>query len=137
MIEKIESDRIFPILLWGNEVEKELAEEISQTSGVPLMPILTLKDVMALIQRAAVLVSGDTFAMQAAGAFAIPVVGLFGPTTPSRNGPFRKHDRVIFHELECSHCYKRICSHVDCLDAITPEEVAEACLEILEMENNA
>ena len=137
MIEKIESDRIFPVLLWGNEVEKELAEEVGQTSGVPLMPILTLKDVMALIQRAAVLVSGDTFAMQAAGAFATPVVGLFGPTTPSRNGPFRKHDRVIFHELECSHCYKRTCSHVDCLDAITAEEVAEACLEILEMEKNA
>ena len=137
MIKKIGSDRIFPVLLWGSEVEQELAEEVSQASGVPLVPILSLKDVMALIQKAAVLVSGDTFALQAAGAFTTPVVGLFGPTTPSRNGPFREHDRVILHELECSHCYKRMCSRVECLDEITPEEVAAACQEILEMEKNA
>jgi heptosyltransferase-1 len=124
-------------LLWGSEVEQELAEEVSQASGVPLVPILSLKDVMALIQKAAVLVSGDTFALQAAGAFATPVVGLFGPTTPSRNGPFREQDRVILHELECSHCYKRMCSRLECLDEITPEEVAAACQEILEMEKNA
>ncbi len=137
MIKKIQSDRIFSVLLWGSKVEKELAEEISHASGVPLVPILSLKEVMALILRASVLVSGDTFALQAAGAFATPVVGLFGPTTPSRNGPFREHDRVIFHELECSHCYKRMCSRDECLDLITPEEVAAACLEILEMEKNA
>jgi heptosyltransferase-1 len=137
MIEKIGSDRRFPVLLWGSEVEQELAAEVSRASGVPLVPRLSLKEVMALIQRASLLVSGDTFALQAAGAFGTPVVGLFGPTTPSRNGPFRKHDRVIFHELECSHCYKRTCSRVECLDAITPKEVADACQEILEMEKNA
>jgi len=137
MIKKIGSDRVFPVLLWSSKVEKALAEDVGKASGVPLVPILSLKEVMALIQRAAVLVSGDTFALQVAGALATPVVGLFGPTTPSRNGPFRKQDRVIFHELECSHCYKRMCSLVECLDAITPEEVAAACLEILEMENNA
>ena len=137
MIKKIWTDRIFPVLLWGSEVEQELAEGVSRVSGVPLVPILSLKEVMGMIQKAAVLVSGDTFALQAAGAFATPVVGLFGPTSPSRNGPFREHDRVIFHELECSHCYKRKCSHVTCLDAVMPEEVAAACLEILEMEKNA
>ncbi len=137
MIEKIKSDRIFPVLLWGSEVEKELAEKIGRASGVPLVPRLSLKEVMALIPKAALLVSGDTFALQAAGAFGTPVVGLFGPTTPSRNGPFREHDRVIFHELECGHCYKRKCPHARCMDAITSEEVADACLEILEMGNNA
>jgi heptosyltransferase-1 len=137
LIEIIRGDRIFPVLLWGNQVEKELAEEVGQATGVVLVPALTLKEVMALIKRAAVLVSGDTFALQAAGAFATPVVGMFGPTTPSRNGPFREQDRVIFHELECSHCYKRVCSRMECLDAITPEDVAAACLEILEMEENA
>lgn len=137
MVKKIENDKIFPVLLWGSEVEYELAKEVSRKSGVPLVPSLSLKEVMALIKRAAVLVSGDTFALQAAGAFSTPVVGLFGPTTPSRNGPFREQDRVVFHELECSHCYKRVCSQPECLDKITPEEVAAAFLGILEMETNA
>ena len=86
---------------------------------------------MALVRRAFVLVSGDTFALQAACAFSVPVVGLFGPTTPGRNGPFSKQDRVVFHELECSHCYKRTCSQHQCLDKITPEEVAAKNREIL------
>lgn len=137
MVKKIENDKIFPVLLWGSGVEHELAKEVSQASGIPLVPSLSLKEVMAFIKRAAVLVSGDTFALQAAGALATPVVGLFGPTTPSRNGPFRDQDRVIFHELECSHCYKKVCSRPECLDKITPEEVAAAFLGILEMETNA
>jgi len=137
MVKKIENDKIFPVLLWGSKVEHELAKEVNRKSRIPLVPSLSLKEVMALIKRAAVLVSGDTFALQAAGALATPVVGLFGPTTPSRNGPFREKDRVVFHELECSHCYKRVCSQLECLDKITPAEVAAACLEILEMEKNA
>ena len=136
-VEKIGDGRIFPVLLWGSEVEKDLAEEVRAKSGVVMVPSLELKEVMALIKRAAVLISGDTFALQVAGAFSVPVVGLFGPTTPSRNGPFREQDRIIFHELECSHCYKRNCSRMECLDKITPEEVASACHEILGMEKNA
>ena len=136
-VKKIGDGRIFPVLLWGSPEEKDLAEEVSIKSGVVMAPSLELKEVMALIKRAAVLISGDTFALQAAGAFSVPVVGLFGPTTPSRNGPFREQDRIIFHELECSHCYKRNCSRKECLDKITPEEVASACHEILGMEKNA
>jgi lipopolysaccharide heptosyltransferase I len=137
LIEKIKNDEIFPVLLWGTEVEQGLAKKVSEKSGVPMVPVISLKDVMALIKRTDILISGDTFALQAAGAFSTPVVGLFGPTTPSRNGPFGDHDRVVFHELECSHCYKRVCPQIECLDKITSEEVASAFLEILEIRKNA
>ncbi len=137
MIKMIGSERIYPILLWGSEVEKELATKVSLGSGVALVPAISLQEVMVLIQKASALVSGDTFALQAACALGTPVVGLFGPTTPRRNGPFSAQDRVVFHELACSHCYKRICPRLECLDKITPEEVAEACLEIPGMEKNA
>lgn len=137
VIEKIGNGRVFPVLLWGSEVEERLAGEVREKSGVPMVSSLELKEVMALIKRAAVLISGDTFALQAAGALSVPVVGLFGPTTPSRNGPFREQDRVVFHELECSHCYKRVCKSRKCLEKIDPEEVVAACREILGMEKDA
>ena len=137
LIENIKNSEIFAVLLWGTEVEQALAKEICEKSGVPMVPLLSLKEVLALIKRADILISGDTFALQAAGAFSTPVVGLFGPTTPSRNGPFRDHDRVVFHELECSHCYKKVCKQIACLDKITPEEVASAFLEISEIRKNA
>ena len=137
LIKKIGDGRIFPVLLWGNEEEQKLAEEVSRTSGVRMVPSLSLKEVMALIRTASVVVTGDTFALQAACALDRPVVGMFGPTTPTRNGPFKERDRVIFHELECSHCYKRSCTRLECLEKITPDEVAAACLEILGMEEDA
>lgn len=131
LIQSLESEKIFPVLLWGNQEERELAVHVSQETGVPLAPSLTLAEAMALIQQAAVVVSGDTFALQAACAFARPVVGLFGPTNPRRNGPFRKQDRVIHPRLECSCCYKRVCATMECLDKITPEDVAAAFWEAL------
>ena len=132
VIKKINSNQIFPLLLWGNEVEKNIAREIADTTGVPLTPSLSLAEVMALVHEASLVVSGDTFALQAACALSRPVVGLFGPTTPGRNGPFKNSDKVAFEELECSHCYKRKCSDLRCLKILKPESVADLCIQVLE-----
>jgi len=122
MIQKADS---FLLLLWGNEKEKSLASYISRNVHIPISPFLNLKEVIALIKRAHLLISGDTFALQAACALSIPVVGIFGPTSPQRNGPFLPADRVAFHPIKCSYCYKRKCSKLECLDKISSEEVTD------------
>lgn len=132
LAEKLRRPEIFPLLLWGTKQEKSLAEDIGQKTNTPLAPFLSLKGVMALVKEASLLVSGDTFALQVGCAFSRPVVGIFGPTNPRRNGPFDRNDKVAFHELECSYCYKRSCSSLECLRAITPEEVAKMSLQALE-----
>jgi heptosyltransferase-1 len=128
---KADLNDLFFLLLWGNEEEKKSADIIQKETSVHSVPFLTIKEVIALIKRADLVVSGDTFALQAACALSVPVVGIFGPTTPSRNGPFSPNDRVAFHEMECSHCYKRKCETMECLEKITPEEIHGLCLEIL------
>jgi len=127
-LEKMKADDRFPLLLWGNKEEKRLAEEIGRMSGTPLAPFLGVVEVMALLREADLLVSGDTFALQAACALSVPVVGLFGPTNPQRNGPFAQQDAVVHHALPCSSCYRRTCSHPECLELIRVEEVVEAAL---------
>jgi ADP-heptose:LPS heptosyltransferase len=122
---------LFQLLLWGNDTEEATARKIQEETGIEMVPFMTIKEVMALVKKADLLVSGDTFALQAACAMATPVVGIFGPTNPKRNGPFRSSDRVAFHELECSHCYKRKCERLDCLNKISAEEVAELCRQSL------
>jgi heptosyltransferase-1 len=133
LIQRLMAERphIFSILLWGNESEKNSAEQIKKETGVAMVPFLSIKEVLALVEKAGLVVSGDTFALQAACALSRPVVGIFGPTNPKRNGPFRDRDKVAFHELSCSHCYKHKCASLDCLGKITSEEVAELCLELL------
>ena len=116
---------VFPLLLWGTEDERALAAEIREKTGVPFAPFLSIQETMALIAESALLVSGDTFALQMACALAVPVVGIFGPTNPRRNGPFLARDRVVYHEINCSLCYKRGCESLACMKAVTADEVAE------------
>lgn len=133
VIERMRKEKeIFPFLLWGNDAEKLLAEEISRKTGAVLSPTLNLKEVVALVEKASLIVSGDTFALQAACALGRPVVGIFGPTNPSRNGPFSPKDKIAFHKMPCSYCYRRKCPTMECLKKITAEEVFSLCIQALE-----
>jgi lipopolysaccharide heptosyltransferase I len=120
----------FPLLLWGNADERELALAVQDKTNVAMTPFLSVKEVIALVRGTSLLVSGDTFALQVACALSVPVVGLFGPTSPHRNGPFRPQDRVVFPELDCSPCYKKSCSTLDCLHRLTSEEAAAAVRDL-------
>jgi len=120
----------FPILLWGNEDENRLAKIVAEKTGVRVAPFLSIKEAIALLRISSLVVSGDTFALQAACALDVPVVALFGPTNPSRNGPFREGDKVIYVKRDCSPCYKHECSDLQCLQAISVEEVVTAVREL-------
>lgn len=125
-IAKADISDAFTVLLWGNEEEKRLAESVAGKTGVTMAPFLSIKEVIALLRSASLLVSGDTFALQTACALDVPVVALFGPTNPRRNGPFRERDKVIIQERDCSPCYKHACSPLLCMQALSPDEVAAA-----------
>ncbi len=131
LIEIMKTKELFPLLLWGNEEEKELATEVHEKTRVPLAPFFSLKEVIALVKESSLLVSGDTFSLQVACAFSRPVIGIFGPSNPRRNGPFNPRDKVAFHEMECSNCYKRACPTIECLKKITPQEVVALCHQLL------
>ncbi len=123
---------LFPVLLWGNASEKETALAIAARTGVPAAPFLTIPEVLALIATSGLLISGDTFALQAACALDVPVVGLFGPTSPERNGPFRDRDRAARPLTDCHPCWKRECPTTACMDAIAAADVAKLVAEVLD-----
>lgn len=116
----------FPVLLWGNKEERKLAEVVADKTDVRISPFLSIKEAIALLRIASLVVSGDTFALQAACALDVPVVALFGPTNPRRNGPFRERDKAIYKGPDCSPCYKHECSDLRCLQGISAEEVVKA-----------
>lgn len=70
--------------------EGDLAREIIEAAGEP-KPVaisVALGPLMALLRRARFLISADTGPLHLAAALGTPVVGLFGPTDPARNGPY-------------------------------------------------
>ncbi len=132
LIKMLDFKNITPLILWGNDKEKKTAVKITEKTGVATVPFLSVKEVFALIHESAFVVSGDSFPLQAASALSIPVIGIFGPTNPNRNGPFNKKDKIAFSELDCSYCYKRTCDKLECLKRIKPAEVAHLCKEFLD-----
>lgn len=83
----------------------------------------------AILSRARLVVGGDTGPLHLAAALGTPVVALFGPTDPCRNGPFSSRAIVLHKEHLAS--YPRSQRYSPNMLAITAEEVAAACGELL------
>lgn len=68
--------------------ESALAETVLESSGGHAMPIrCNIAQLIALLRQASLFVGGDTGPMHLANLLGTPVVALFGPTDPARNGP--------------------------------------------------
>ncbi len=69
--------------------ERRLAEEVERGSGGTAEGVpCSLGELIALTRRARLLVGGDTGPTHLAAALGVPVVAIYGPTNPARNGPF-------------------------------------------------
>lgn len=101
----------------GEEMLAHRVVEAAREGKAVALPS-TLKQFLALAQRAMLFVGGDTGPMHLAAAAGAPIVALLGPTSARRNGPFSPDDVVIEREdLECRiDCYRRRCDHCSCMD---------------------
>jgi heptosyltransferase-1 len=88
------ADRGFRVLVNAGPGEESLAATI--TAGGAASPLAaTFPQLIALTRRIALCIAGDTGPLHLACAFSRPVVGIYGPTDPSRNGPFGSRTRVL------------------------------------------
>jgi heptosyltransferase I len=66
-----------------------LAREVATASeGAAQVISSSLSQLLALIRRASLFVGGDTGPLHLAAACGTPVVAIYGPTNPARNGPY-------------------------------------------------
>jgi heptosyltransferase-1 len=120
--------RLPSLVLWGPG-DRLLADRVCAASAGAAVaaPPTSIGDLLALAKEATIVVGGDTGPMQLAAAVGTPLVGVFGPTNPARNGPWAVDDRSVsrFEACECHH--KRRCRRpTPCVDTITTGEVAAA-----------
>jgi heptosyltransferase-1 len=89
--------------------ERILAQAVEVTSkGTADAISCSLAQLIALTKRASLFIGGDTGPMHLAAALGVPVVGLFGPTNPARNGPYGTCSAVLRSESSItSHSRRR------------------------------
>jgi len=76
--------------------EEELALAVEAASeGTAQKISCSVSELIALTRRARLFIGGDTGPMHLAAALKIPVVAIFGPTNPARNGPYGTRSIVL------------------------------------------
>jgi ADP-heptose:LPS heptosyltransferase len=119
------------IWVWGPG-ERRTAAALAMSVGLDSHAAFptSLTQLAALLRRADVFIGGDSAPLHLAVAGGTPVVGIFGPTDPSRNGPLHDEDQSVFHRLPCSFCFQKRCplGTRQCLQELSVESVVEAAL---------
>jgi len=111
--------------------EEQLAEAVRESSAGVALPLkCSVGKLIALTRLAALFVGGDTGPMHLAAALRVPVVALFGPTRPERNGPFGTRS-VVLRSPESLYNTSHTDRPDEGLVSIQPQAVLDAAEQLL------
>lgn len=140
---RLAASRSAAIVLSGDAGDRALVDAVKAdlepaVRCVDLAGRADLVTLAAVLTRANLLVTGDTGPMHLAAALDVPVVAVFGPSDPTRWGPFSPRARVVRVSLPCSPCNRirrppeRCRGHIpDCLAAVSTDAVYDAAVGVL------
>ncbi len=111
--------------------EEELARAVETASGGAAEAFTgSLTQLVALTRRARLFIGGDTGPMHLAAALGVPVVGIFGPTDPARNGPFGTGS-IVLRSPASNTSYSHVLGPDDGLLEISSAQVVAAARQLL------
>ena len=111
--------------------EEELARVAEATSdGAARAMSCTISELIALTRRARLFIGGDTGPLHLAAALRVPVVAIFGPTDPARNGPYGTRS-VVLRSAESVTSHARRAAADEGLLAIGSAAVVAAACELM------
>ncbi len=115
--------------------EARRAEHRAMTEGLPCQDWTgdtTLDEVVALLDRAALYVGPDSGPLHVAAALGRSTIGLYGPTSATRLGPWGQDGNVLRSALRCGNACALTCRRVPrCLEALAPRELTEHARRVL------
>jgi lipopolysaccharide heptosyltransferase II len=125
------------IVLVGGLSEVAFAQQVSEAMGTAVTNLsgkTTLRDLIGIFRRAHLAMGPDSGPMHIAAATGIPVISLWGATSPVRSAPWRSETYVIRGKAACSPCYVRQCPiERACMRRITPGHVLSVARQILNL----
>jgi heptosyltransferase-3 len=118
-------------------------QRVAQNAGEgvrSLVSTLKLKEFAALIQTAKLFIANSTGPLHIAAAVGTPVIGFFAPVrvmSPKRWGPLTDQKKIFVPDpAQCSRCKGDECQGNDCMEQITVEQVLEASLKLIHVQED-
>ncbi len=127
----------YAVIVVGGGADTAAGDRIvSKCDGLNLAGKTTLSQTAAVLEGAALLISGDSGVLHMGVSLNIPAVSLFGPGIEKKWGPQGDHHIVINRHLTCSPCTRfgttpKCPIGGRCIQEITPEDVSRAALSLL------
>ncbi|HEC92087.1 MAG TPA: glycosyltransferase family 9 protein [Candidatus Atribacteria bacterium] len=124
-------------VITGGRDETNLGEKLVEITDIKMINLvgkLNIEELGALIKRCSLYISNDTAPMHIAAVLKRPLIAIFGPGDITRFDPRNISDKakVLYKKVDCAPCEKISCSDLRCLKGISPEEVANLVLHLLE-----
>jgi heptosyltransferase-1 len=112
--------------------EEQLASAVEKASkGTAQAMSCTISELIALTRRAQLFIGGDTGPLHLAAALRIPVVGIYGPTDPARNGPYGTRS-IVLRSAESVTSHTRRAAPDEGLLEISSDTVSSAAQRLLD-----
>lgn len=113
--------------------EKSVTEEVARAAAPAQPEVLatTIEELMGLLAHARCVIAADSGPLHLAAALGTPVVGLYGPTDPARNGPFAAGAVIVQKAREGEISYKRRSEYSPAMLRITVDDVLAAADAVL------
>jgi heptosyltransferase-1 len=92
---ELAKDGVYSLVNYGPGEEALAIAVETASAGAAQKISCSVSELIALTRRARLFIGGDTGPMHMAAALNIPVVAIFGPTNPARNGPFGTRSIVL------------------------------------------
>jgi heptosyltransferase-1 len=131
---ELSRDGLIPVINYGPGEDEVAGAAEAASDGTAVAMSCSVSELVALTRRARLFVGGDTGPLHLAAALKVPVVALFGPTDPTRNGPYGTKSIVLRKSVS-----KTSLSHTSDPDPgllqITTEEVVRAAQQLIEAPN--
>ena len=89
-----------PVVSWGPGDEERARKMSGMLPRARSLPLLSLPGLARVVAASSLFVAGDTGPLHLADALGTPTLGLFGPTDPVRNGPYRSPASAIRYDAE-------------------------------------
>jgi heptosyltransferase I len=123
-------DGIRSIINYGPGEQDLAGEAYAASLGAATLLKTSITELIALMRRAKLFIGGDTGPLHLAAALRVPVVAIFGPTDPARNGPYGTRSMVLRNPASRTTHARHSAPDETLLD-ITAENVIGAARELL------